>query len=85
MCIRDRSSGAQDEYQFITNKIEQMMTEKYKSEELMQEHQTLLNLSLIHIYMQEKPPEAVRNTLLKTCMRIKCAPLSRQIILLLLR
>ena len=26
-----------------------MMTEKYKSEELMQEHQTLLNLSLIHI------------------------------------
>ena len=30
-------------------------------------------------------PEAVRNTLLKTCMRIKCAPLSRQIILLLLR
>lgn len=38
-----QGSGAQDEYQFITNKIEQMMTEKYKSEELMQEHQTLLN------------------------------------------
>lgn len=38
-----QSSGAQDDNQFITNKIEQMMTEKYKSEELMQEHQTLLN------------------------------------------
>lgn len=38
-----QGTAAQDEYQFITHKIEQMMTEKYQSEERMQEHQMLLN------------------------------------------
>ena len=33
----------QDECQFITDKIDQMMMDKYKSEEKMQEHQMLLN------------------------------------------
>ena len=38
-----QSSASMDEYQFIMNRFEQMTAEKYKSEELLQRHQTLLN------------------------------------------
>ena len=38
-----KSNSKDDDYQFILHKFEKMTEEKYKSEELMQKHQTLLN------------------------------------------
>lgn len=38
-----KSNSEDDDYQFILHKFEQMTEEKYKSEELMRKHQTLLN------------------------------------------
>lgn len=48
-----KSNSEDDDYQFILHKFEQMAEEKYKSEEFMQKHQTLLNSIFLSSLLQE--------------------------------
>lgn len=51
--LGERPSGVDNEYQFIIRKFEQMTTEKYKGEELMQKHQLLLNSLFLSSLLRE--------------------------------
>ncbi len=48
-----KSTSEGEDYQFILNKFQQMTEEKYKSEEFMQKHQTLLNSIFLFSLLQE--------------------------------